>query len=82
MKENGNKRVVFQRTPKMSTYLLAIVVGYFDDPVEKEDANGVLIRVFTPMGKRHQGKYALEVYMIIILMFKLVGDTIIILNLS
>ena len=44
----------------MSTYLLAFVVGEFDY-VEEKDSNGVLVRVYTPVGKKEQGKFALDV---------------------
>ena len=44
----------------MSTYLLAFIVGEFDF-VEERDSNGVLVRVYTPVGKAEQGKYALDV---------------------
>ena len=56
----GLKRVTFARTPVMSTYLLAFVVGEFDH-VEERDANGLLIRVFTPVGKGDKGLFALSV---------------------
>lgn len=52
------KRVTFARTPIMSTYLLAFIVGEFDY-VERRDANGV--RVYTPVGKKEQGQFALDV---------------------
>lgn len=58
--EGDLKRVTFARTPIMSTYLLAFVVGEFDY-VEERDANGVLVRVYTPVGKAEQGRFALEV---------------------
>ena len=54
------KRVTFARTPIMSTYLLAFIVGEFDH-VEQRDANGVLVRVYTPVGKKEQGQFALDV---------------------
>lgn len=54
------KRVTFARTPIMSTYLLAFIVGEFDY-VEQRDANGVLVRVYTPVGKKEQGQFALDV---------------------
>ena len=54
------KMVTFQRTPKMSTYLLAFVVGQFDY-LEAKDADGVLVRVYTPLGKKEQGQFALDV---------------------
>ena len=52
--------VTFARTPIMSTYLLAFVVGEYDY-VEDKDSDGVLIRVYTPVGKSEQGAFALEV---------------------
>ena len=57
---NDMKRLTFARTPVMSPYLLAFVVGEFDY-VEATDANGVLVRVYTPLGKAEQGRYALDV---------------------
>lgn len=54
------KIVKFARTPIMSTYLLAFVVGEFDY-VEDRDKDDVLVRVYTPLGKSEQGKFALEV---------------------
>lgn len=54
------KIVEFAKTPVMSTYLLAFVVGEFDY-VEDHDEDGVLVRVYTPLKKREQGKFALEV---------------------
>jgi puromycin-sensitive aminopeptidase len=51
---------VFQRTPIMSTYLLAFVIGEYDF-VEEKDSNGVLIRVYTPLGKKEQGEFALKI---------------------
>lgn len=44
----------------MSTYLVAFVVGEYDF-VETRSSDGVLIRVYTPVGKAEQGKFALEV---------------------
>lgn len=59
--EGGNlKRVSFARTPVMSSYLLAFIVGEFDY-VEERDTNGVLIRVYTPLGKQKLGQFALDV---------------------
>lgn len=50
----------FERTPIMSTYLVAAVVGEYDY-VEDRSADGVLVRVYTPRGKKEQGRFALEV---------------------
>ncbi|KAM8947367.1 puromycin-sensitive aminopeptidase [Pelodytes ibericus] len=52
--------VKFAQTPVMSTYLVAFVVGEYDF-VETRSADGVLVRVYTPVGKAEQGKFALEV---------------------
>lgn len=54
------KVLTFEQTPIMSTYILAFIVGEYDY-VEAKDADGVLIRVYTPVGKKEQGKFALEV---------------------
>lgn len=58
----GWKVVSFNRSPIMSTYLLAFVVGEYDF-VEDTDADGVKVRVYTPVGKKDQGTFALEVKM-------------------
>uniref|UniRef100_A0A4W3J228 Aminopeptidase n=1 Tax=Callorhinchus milii TaxID=7868 RepID=A0A4W3J228_CALMI len=52
--------VQFAKTPIMSTYLVAFVVGEYDF-VESRSSDGILIRVYTPAGKSEQGKFALEV---------------------
>ena len=54
------REVLYERTPIMSTYLLAFVVGEYDF-VEGKDADGVTVRVYTPVGKSLQGQFALEV---------------------
>ena len=51
---------MFNRTPIMSTYLLAFIVGEYDY-IEDKDSNGVLVRVYTPLGKKEQGRFALNV---------------------
>ncbi|VDN16382.1 unnamed protein product [Dibothriocephalus latus] len=53
-------KIQFDRSPYMSTYLVAMVLGNLDY-VSTKDANGVDIRVFTPPGKKACGEYALEV---------------------
>jgi len=57
--DTSDYRVVkFETSPKMSTYLVAIVVGEYD---YVEDSQGsVKVRVYTPLGKTEQGRFALE----------------------
>uniref|UniRef100_A0A4W4EBY7 Aminopeptidase n=1 Tax=Electrophorus electricus TaxID=8005 RepID=A0A4W4EBY7_ELEEL len=52
--------VKFATTPIMSTYLVAFVIGEYDF-VESQSSDGVTVRVYTPLGKAEQGKFALEV---------------------
>lgn len=57
---NPNLKVVsFEPTPIMSTYLLAFVVGEFEF-LEGTTSNGVKIRVFTPVGSKAKGAFALD----------------------
>ncbi len=56
----GCKIVSFASTPKMSTYLLAFIVGDFEW-VEAKTKRDVLVRVLTTRGKSHQAKFALDV---------------------
>ncbi len=53
------KTVKFEPSPKMSTYLLAFIVGELDH-VERRSKDGVLVRVFTTPGKLHQAEFALD----------------------
>lgn len=52
------KTVTFQRTPKMSSYLMVLVTGELE-AIEAESA-GVKLRVITTEGKKESGRYALE----------------------
>ena len=58
--EPGFSLVQFSSTPKMSTYLLAFLVGEFEK-IEGTTKNGVLVRVYVTPGKLAQAKFALEV---------------------
>lgn len=52
--------VKFERTPIMSTYLVAFVIGEYDY-IETRSKHGVLVRVYTPLQKSEQGRFALDV---------------------
>ena len=56
----GKKRVYFPDTPKMSTYLLAFIIGEFDY-VQKFTKDRVAVRVYTMPGKSAEGNFALDV---------------------
>lgn len=56
----GYKIVSFSPTPKMSTYLLAFIVGKFEH-IEKKTPEGTLVRVFVTPGKKKQAEFALDV---------------------
>ncbi len=56
----GYKVVKYAPTPKMSTYLLAYVIGEFDS-VQTKTKDGVVIRVFTTPGKKDQAQFSLDV---------------------
>ena len=55
----GYQIIDFAPTPKMSTYLLAFIVGDFEF-LEGKTKSGVQVRVFTTPGKKHQAKFALD----------------------
>ncbi|KAK1608097.1 hypothetical protein QYE76_031770 [Lolium multiflorum] len=54
------KTVCYEESPLMSTYLVAIVVGLFDY-IESSTLEGTKVRVYTQVGKTSQGKFALDV---------------------
>jgi len=57
--DGPKKKIIFDVSPKMSTYLLAWAVGEFDF-VQAVTKNGVVIRVLSPPGRAEQGKFALD----------------------
>jgi hypothetical protein len=55
------QRVVrFARTPRMSTYILAMIVGKFDH-IEGHTREGVRVRVYTTPGKSALGQFSLRI---------------------
>ena len=58
--EDGSERTVkFGTTIKMSTYLVAFIVGPFE-ATEPVDVDGVPLRIIHPIGKGHLTPFALE----------------------
>ncbi|KAG2374812.1 hypothetical protein C9374_010556 [Naegleria lovaniensis] len=53
----------FAPTPPMSTYLVAYIVGEFDyvETISSETHHPVPIRIYTPVGKKDQGLFSLDV---------------------
>lgn len=58
-KANGKKLLKFAPSMKMSSYLVAYMVGHFEAS-EPVDSNGTPIRIWTVPGKQHLTAYALE----------------------
>ena len=62
--KNGRKVVTFERTPVMSTYLLAWAFGNFeyveDFTRRKYNGKSLPVRVYTTRGLKEQGRFALE----------------------
>ncbi|OHA49128.1 MAG: hypothetical protein A2991_04120 [Candidatus Terrybacteria bacterium RIFCSPLOWO2_01_FULL_58_14] len=56
---DGRREVRFAETPKMSTYLLAFIVGDLES-IEAQTRDGVTVRVWTTPGKADEGRFALE----------------------
>jgi puromycin-sensitive aminopeptidase len=57
--QSGRKKVNFAPTPKMSTYLVAFVIGEFEY-VESSTPEGVTVRVYATPGQKGQLGFALE----------------------
>lgn len=59
---NGHKKVIFEETKPIPSYLVAMAVGPFEFVAGgKAGKNGVPVRIVTPKGKGSQAKYAAEV---------------------
>ena len=56
---NGQRSVSFKPTMKMSTYLVAFVIGPFEETAAL-DVDGVPLRIVCPIGKLHLTDLALE----------------------
>ena len=58
--DTHQKEVVFADTIKMSTYLVALIVGEFEstDPI---DVDGVPLRIWAVPGKRHLAKFSQDI---------------------
>ena len=56
---NGQRTVNFSPTMKMSTYLVAFIIGPFEE-TETIDVDGVPLRVVFPIGNAHLTAHALE----------------------
>lgn len=60
IEHDPNLKVIhFEPTPKMSTYLLAYMIGEFEY-IETKTKDGINIRVFTTPGKKQHAKFAME----------------------
>ncbi|CAF2634386.1 unnamed protein product [Rotaria sp. Silwood2] len=65
---SGTKRIRFQRTPSMPTFLLCFVIGEFDmikaEPVERLNKNNGLspieLTAYTLPGRKHEATFALN----------------------
>jgi puromycin-sensitive aminopeptidase len=56
---NGQRTVSFAPTMKMSTYLVAFIIGPFEE-TEALDVDGVPLRIVFPIGNAHLTAHALE----------------------
>ncbi len=56
---NGQRTVSFTPTMKMSTYLVAFIIGPFEE-TEALDVDGVPLRIVYPIGNAHLTAHALE----------------------
>ncbi|KAG5537939.1 hypothetical protein RHGRI_025134 [Rhododendron griersonianum] len=54
------KTVSFEESPIMSTYVVAVVIGSFDY-IEDSTADGIKVRAYCPVGESDKGRFALNV---------------------
>ncbi|XP_026481703.1 puromycin-sensitive aminopeptidase-like [Ctenocephalides felis] len=60
VKQGDFRCIEFDPTPPMSTYMLAVVIGEYDY-VQLLSSDGVRVRVYTPLGKKDFGRFAVGV---------------------
>jgi len=58
--DDKNVTVLFDKTPIMSTYLLAWVIGEFES-VESKTSRDILVRVWTTIGRKSEAEFACDV---------------------
>jgi aminopeptidase N len=56
---DGRRVTVFERTPSMPTYLVALAVGEFDTLADRFE--GIPLRILTAPGRADEARYAMEV---------------------
>jgi aminopeptidase N len=55
---NGRREVTFAPSPKMASYLVALVIGDLEEV--RDEVEGTQLAVLTTPGKKEEGRYALE----------------------
>ncbi len=60
IKQGNKKKLVFEQSPIMSTYLLAFLIADFEG-IQKKTKRGTLVGVWATPGKKQQGQFALDV---------------------
>ncbi|KAK9131306.1 hypothetical protein Sjap_011793 [Stephania japonica] len=60
-KINGDvKTIYFDKSPLMSCYLVALVIGELDH-IEERTSDGTIVRVYCSLGKTDSGRFALKI---------------------
>ncbi len=60
LQSDGRTRVRFAKTPRMSTYLLALVIGTFAS-LEGQDRQGIPLRCLVAAGRSEHARFALDI---------------------